>query len=76
VIGGLALVGGLLMLVNPDLIRDLTNAFMLNRSRSFQTFMMWVSGIVRIGIAGAMFYALIVRPTATTDQPSRAQPGV
>lgn len=70
-LGLLMAFSGFTLLVSPDFGRDLTYAALLNRAPGAQVALMWVSGLVRIGLGAAILYALATR----TPRASEARPG-
>lgn len=58
VLGLLLLVSGIFILFNPRFMQDLIFAMYFNRSYGFRKFLTLASGIIRVVIGAAIFYAL------------------
>lgn len=57
----LSIAGGILMLVQPQFVRDIAYAVFLNRSHSIRVVDLWVGGFARIAI-GAVIILGLIRP--------------
>lgn len=62
VLGIIELVVGILVALNPTMIRELAQALVLNRQPGFQVFEVWIGGAVRVIIGGLLIYAVVRAP--------------
>ncbi|MGI6294643.1 MAG: hypothetical protein ACOX3G_00990 [Armatimonadota bacterium] len=57
VFGIYEIIAGLVIFFGPEIIRDLFDALIFNRSSGFQIFMFWTTGLIRCGLGIALIYA-------------------
>ncbi len=55
----LSIVGGILVLVHPQFVRDIAHAVFLNRSHSIRLVDLWIGGFARIAIGTLIILGLI-----------------
>lgn len=59
VLGWLIAIAGLAMLINPGSAALYTRAVFLDRSPDTKVAIMWLSGLLRIGLGAAIYYAVV-----------------
>lgn len=59
VFGWLAALGGLAILINPAPAAVYTRAIYLDRAPETRVVVMWLSGLLRIGLGAAIYYAVV-----------------
>lgn len=62
IVGAIVLAEGVVVLVSPDIMRDLLDALVLNRAHAFQVVAIWISGLIRIALGVAIVYAVMHPP--------------
>jgi hypothetical protein len=65
-VGGYAIIGGVVTFVHPDLVRNLIRKLYLYRSPSAQTMITIASAVVRAAVGALLLYAGLVAPKART----------
>ncbi len=67
VFGIYEVIAGLVIFFGPEIIRDLFDALIFNRSSGFQIFMFWMTGLIRSGLGIALIYAAM-RPQSVAPE--------
>jgi hypothetical protein len=68
ILGIYEILGSLALFAAPALFRDLIDALYLNRTPEFQLTVLWLSGLLRIGLGAALLYAVAKPPRVEANQ--------
>lgn len=70
ILGIYSLGWGVVLLANPQLVRDVFSCLVWERSRGFQTFVFWSGGVIRIALGIVILYALAKAPKSAASPES------